>query len=174
MKTETAKNQLLEIAERISDMREIMGFSESEMAEKTEVSLALYKAYESGEVDLPFTFIHKCALAFGIDITDLLEGHSSTLTSYTVTRKGMGQQTAKETGIDIMNMAPKFKNKLAEPYWVRYEYSDELQHQPIHLTKHSGQEFDLVLSGALLVQVGSNKEILHEGDSIYYNSSTPH
>ena len=174
MKTETAKNQLLEIAERISDMREIMGFSESEMAEKTEVSLALYKAYESGEVDLPFTFIHKCALAFGIDITDLLEGHSSTLTSYTVTRKGMGQQTAKETGIDIMNMAPKFKNKLAEPYWVRYEYSDELQHQPIHLTKHSGQEFDLVLSGALLVQVGTNKEILHEGDSIYYNSSTPH
>ena len=174
MKTETAKNQLLEIAERIRDMREIMGFSESEMAEKTEVSLALYKAYESGEVDLPFTFIHKCALAFGIDITDLLEGHSSTLTSYTVTRKGMGQQTAKETGIDIMNMAPKFKNKLAEPYWVRYEYSDELQHQPIHLTKHSGQEFDLVLSGALLVQVGSNKEILHEGDSIYYNSSTPH
>ena len=174
MKTETAKNQLLEIAERIRDMREIMGFSESEMAEKTEVSLALYKAYESGEVDLPFTFIHKCALAFGIDITDLLEGHSSTLTSYTVTRKGMGQQTAKETGIDIMNMAPKFKNKLAEPYWVRYEYSDELQHQPIHLTKHSGQEFDLVLSGALLVQVGSNKEILHGGDSIYYNSSTPH
>ena len=174
MKTETAKNQLLEIAERIRDMREIMGFSESEMAEKTEVSLALYKAYESGEVDLPFTFIHKCALAFGIDITDLLEGHSSTLTSYTVTRKGMGQQTAKETGIDIMNMAPKFKNKLAEPYWVRYEYSDELQHKPIHLTKHSGQEFDLVLSGALLVQVGSNKEILHEGDSIYYNSSTPH
>ena len=94
MKTETAKNQLLEIAERIRDMREIMGFSESEMAEKTEVSLALYKAYESGEVDLPFTFIHKCALAFGIDITDLLAGHSSTLTSYTVTRKGMGQQTA--------------------------------------------------------------------------------
>lgn len=174
MKTETAKGQLLEIAERISDMREIMGYSEAEMAEKTEVSLALYKAYESGEVDLPFTFIHKCALAFGIDITDLLEGHSSTLTSYTVTRKGMGQQTAKEAGIDIMNMAPKFKNKLAEPYWVRYEYSDELQHQPIHLTKHSGQEFDLVLSGALLVQVGSNKEILHEGDSIYYNSSTPH
>ena len=174
MKTETAKGQLQEIAERISDMREVMGYSEAEMAEKTEVSLALYKAYESGEVDLPFTFIHKCALAFGIDITDLLEGRSSTLTSYTLTRKGMGQQTAKEAGIDIMNMAPKFKNKLAEPYWVRYEYSDELQHQPIHLTKHSGQEFDLVLSGALMVQVGSNKEVLHEGDSIYYNSSTPH
>ena len=35
MKTETAKGQLLEIAERIRDMREIMGYSEAEMAEKT-------------------------------------------------------------------------------------------------------------------------------------------
>ena len=32
----------------------------------------------------------------------------------------------------------------------------------------------MVLSGALMVQVGSNKEVLHEGHSIYYNSSTPH
>ena len=57
---------------------------------------------------------------------------------------------------------------------MRYEYSPELQNKPIHLTKHSGQEFDLVLSGSLLVQVGTNKEVLHEGDSIYYNSSIPH
>ena len=32
----------------------------------------------------------------------------------------------------------------------------------------------MVLKGSLKVQVGSNTEILHEGDSIYYNSSTPH
>lgn len=167
-------NQLREVASRIREMRQIMGLREEEMAQKTEVSLPLYRSYESGEVDLPFSFIHKCALIFSIDITDLLEGESTTLSSYTVTRKGKGVQTAKEDGIDIFNLAPKFKNKLAEPYWVRYEYSDELQKRPIQLSTHSGQEFDLVLSGSLLVQVGSNKEILHEGDSIYYNSSTPH
>ncbi|MBR4765166.1 MAG: AMP-binding protein [Clostridia bacterium] len=86
----------------------------------------------------------------------------------------MGHETAKEEGISIKNLAPKFKNKLAEPYWVTYEYSAELQNKPIHTTKHSGQEFDLVISGSLLVQVGSNKEVLHEGDSIFYNSATPH
>ena len=138
------------------------------------MSLEDYKAYENGELDFPFTFIHKCSLAFGIGITDLLEGQSAHLSSYTVTRKGQGQETAKEDGIEIQNLAPLFRKKIAEPYWVRYEYSEELQNKPIHLTKHSGQEFDFVMSGRLKVQIGENVEYLSEGDSIYYNSSTPH
>ena len=172
--TNTALTQLEEIAARIKEMREIMGWSAEEMAEKTDVTPTEYREYEGGQTDLPFTFIHKCALAFGIELTELLEGRSAHLSSYTVTRKGKGQQTAREDGIAIANLAPKFRDKLAEPYWVRYEYSASQQNQPIHLTTHSGQEFDLVLQGKLKVQVGDHTEILSEGDSIYYNSSTPH
>ena len=166
--------KLQEVAQRIREMREIFDFSEATMAEKTEVSVEEYRRYESGELDFPFTFIHKCSLAFGIGITDLLEGRSAHLSSYTVTRRGQGQQTAKEDGIEISNLAPMFRKKIAEPYWVRYEYNADLQSKPIHLTKHSGQEFDMVLEGRLKVQIGDNIEYLGEGDSIYYNSSTPH
>ena len=105
---------------------------------------------------------------------ELLEGRSARLTSYTVTRKGGGQKTAQEDGIDITNLAPKFRNKIAEPYWVRYEYDPAQQNKPIHLATHSGQEFDLIISGKLKVQIGNHVEILSEGDSIYYDSSTPH
>ena len=169
-----ASEKLLEIAVRIRELREIVGLTEAEMAEKTEVSVEEYRRYESGQLDFPFTFIHKCSLAFGVGITDLLEGHSARLLSYTVTRRGEGQETAKENGIEIKNMAPMFLNKIAEPYYVKYEYRDELQHKPIHTTTHSGQEFDYVISGHLKVQIGENVECLYEGDSIYYNSSTPH
>ena len=162
------------IAERIREMREIIGFSVNEMAEKTNLTAETYSLYESGKIDLPFTFIHKCAQAFGIGITDILEGHSAHLSSYTVTRKGQGTRTAKEDGIEISNLAPLFRNKLAEPYWVKYEYSEELQNKEIHTTTHGGQEFDLVLSGTLKVRVGDHTEVLEEGDSIYYKSSTPH
>ena len=166
--------QLTEIATRIKALREIMGFTVKEMAEKTDVSEETYTLYESGNVDIPFSFIHKTALALKVDMTDLLEGRSATLSSYTITRKGQGHNAAKEDGIDIANLAPKFKEKLAEPYWVKYEYSAKQQNKPIQLTTHSGQEFDLVLSGQLKVQVGEHIEVLNEGDSIYYNSSTPH
>ncbi len=170
----TSAKGLNEVALRIREMREIFGLSQSEMALRTEVSYEQYCQYEKGELDFPFSFLHKCSLEFGIGITDLLEGKSARLSSYTVTRKGKGQETAKEDGITIQNLAPKFRNKIAEPYWVRYEYDPDLQNKPIHLATHSGQEFDLVISGKLKVQVGSHTEILEEGDSIYYNSATPH
>ncbi|MBQ6239684.1 MAG: AMP-binding protein [Firmicutes bacterium] len=165
---------LMTMARRIREMREISGISQEEMARKTEVTLEEYQKYEAGELDFPFTFIHKCSLAFGIGMTDLLEGESARLSSYTVTRKGEGVQTAREDGIEINNLAPMFRNKMAEPYYVHYTYEASLQNKPIHLTKHSGQEFDYVMSGKMKVQVGDNVEILEEGDSIFYNSSTPH
>ena len=174
MDTTHVNTQLMEVAFRIREMRGICGFTEMEMARKTDTTPEEYRAYEAGMVDLPFTFIHKCSLAFGIGITDLLEGHSAHLSSYTVTRRGEGQQTAREPGIEISNLAPFFRNKLAEPYYVTYDYDEAQQHMPIHLTTHSGQEFDIVLSGQLKVQVGEHTEILGEGDSILYNSSTPH
>ena len=151
METYRVENQLAEVAFRIRDMRGICGFSEEEMAHRTDTTPDQYRIYEAGQADLPFTFIHKCALAFGIGITDLLEGHSAHLMSYTVTRKGQGQQTAKEPGIEISNLAPFFRNKLAEPYYVTYDYDEAQQHRPIHCTTHSGQEFDIVLSGQLKV-----------------------
>ncbi len=170
----STSSKIYEVAARIRELREIAGYSQEEMAQRTEVSPEMYRLYEEGQTDFPFTFIHKCALEFGVEITDLMEGKSARLTGYTVTRKGMGEVTAKETGLEIRSLAPLFKRKIAEPYFVRYEYVPEQQSRPIHLTRHSGQEFDLILSGSLKVQVGEHIEVLHEGDSIYYDSSKPH
>ena len=171
---ENLNKRIKEVAERIKEMREIAGYSEAEMAEKTDLTLEEYLQFEKGEADFPFTFIHKCAKAFSIEMTDLLEGKSAKLSSYAVTRKGEGKITSKKEGIEINNLAPLFRNKLAEPYLAKYEYKPELQDKPIETTTHSGHEFDLVLSGKLKVRVGDNTEILSEGDSIYYRSSMPH
>ena len=174
MNNTTPSTQLMDIAARIRGMREILGYSTQKMAEQTEVSEEIYRQYETGTVDLPFTFLHKCAKVFGIEITVLLEGRSAKLSGYTVTRKGTGLVTASEDGITIQDMAPMFRKKLATPYWVTYKYSADLQDKPIHTTTHTGQEFDLVIKGAMRIKVGDHEEVLREGDSIFYKSSTPH
>ena len=166
--------QLMDVAMRIRAMREILGYSTAKMAEQTDLPEEQYRLYESGTVDMPFTFMHKCAKVFGVEITVLLEGHSAKLSGYTVTRKGKGLVTASEDGITIQDMAPMFRKKLATPYWVTYQYSQELQDQPIHTTTHAGQEFDLVIRGSMRIKIGDHEEILREGDSIFYKSSTPH
>ena len=174
MSPNTVNNQLMDIALRIRAMREISEYTTAEMAERIGIPEALYLQYERAEIDLPFTFIHKCAQIFDVELTDLLEGNSARLSSYTVTRRDRGLVTAAEDGITIQDMASKFRHKLATPYWVTYEYSERLQHEPIHTTTHAGQEFDLVFKGSMKVRVGEHVEVLHEGDSIFYNSSTPH
>ena len=174
MTNTNSSTQLMDIATRIRGMREILGYSMQKMAEQTEVTEEIYRQYESGMVDLPFTFLHKCAKVFGVEITVLLEGHSAKLSGYTVTRRGKGLVTASEDGITIQDMAPMFRKKLATPYWVTYQYSEELQDKPIHTTTHSGQEFNLVIKGAMRIKIGEHEETLREGDSVFYKSSTPH
>ena len=174
MSKQSSTSQLEKIALRIREMRHIMGYTTAEMAALTEISEPLYSSYETGNIDLPFTFIHKCAKAFGIEVTEILEGRTAKLSGYTVTRRGEGLTTAEEDGITIQALAPNFRQKLATPYWVTYKYSEELQNAPIHTVTHAGQEFDMVIKGSLRFRVGEREEILREGDSIFFKSSTPH
>ena len=169
-----AKQKLMEMAARIREMREIIGYTVEQMAEKTEVSVEDYKAVEAGLVDPTFNFLHQCAIVFGIDINALLKGHSAHLSGYEVTRAGQGPLTAHESHMDIRNQAAMFRDRLGTPYWVTYKYDPTLLDQPIATTTHGGQEFDLVLKGSMKIRVGEHVEELKEGDSIYYRSSTPH
>ena len=127
-------DQVREVAARIRELREISGYSVAEMARMTDVTEETYQAYENARMDLPFTFLHKCALTFKVEMIDLLEGRSAMLSSYTITRKGAGEVTAREQGIDIRNLAPMFRKKISEPYFVRYSYDPALQDKPIHTT----------------------------------------
>ena len=80
-------NKLAEVSQRIVELRDIYGFTDEQMAEKAQVSLEEYHAFLDGREDMPFAFVHKCALAFGVEITDLLEGQSAKLSTYNVTRR---------------------------------------------------------------------------------------
>ena len=166
--------KIMEMAARIRELREISRFTPEEMAAKTDVDAGTYLACERGERDLNFAFLYRCALAFGVDVTDIIEGHSPKLQSYTLTRNGAGQRIDEAHGMEYYNLAASFKNRIAEPLYVHSRYSEDAQHRDIDLTTHAGQECDIVVSGSLMVQVGSHREVLQAGDSIYYDSGTPH
>ena len=166
--------KIQEMAARIRDLRESEGWSAEEMAEATGISLEEYNACENGQSDLNFTFIYKCALKFGVNVTDIIEGYSPTLRSYTMTRAGKGQKISQAHGMTYYNLAYAFQNRIAEPLYVRSYYDEAAQTKDIELTSHDGQEIDIVIEGHLKVQIGEHSEILGPGDTIYYNSDTPH
>lgn len=167
-------SKIKEISERIRSLRELSDFSEEEMAITTGVPLAEYHQLEAGEKDFSFTFIYKCAQCFGVDIADILKGTSPTLSSYSVVRKGQGLPIARRQGFVYHNLAPMFKNKMGEPFWVRIPYSKEDDEREIKTNFHEGHEVSYVLKGSVKAKIGKNIIILHEGDTIYYDSAMPH
>ncbi len=162
------------VAERIRNTRELMEISAETLADVNGISVEEYKKYESGNEDFGFTFLHKTAGVLGIDLSELLTGVSPKLNSYTVERYGEGVNIEKEEFFDYLHIASRFRNRLAEPFIVTAIYSEELENKEIDTTTHEGQEMDFVLEGTLKVKVGSKTEILHAGDTIYYNSAIPH
>ena len=84
--------KIREVSGRIRELREISGFSVEELARRTGLSTEEYLQCESGDRNLSIAFLYHCALIFGVDMSDILEGKSPKLSSYALTRKGEGQR----------------------------------------------------------------------------------
>lgn len=163
-----------EVAGRIRALREDMDLTMQEMADATGRSVAEYAAQESGEHDLSFTFLYKCAERLGVDVIELLTGENPHLTGYSLTRATDGLSIKRRAGFEYLHKAPHFKGKLCEPFLVTAPYLEEEQNEPIHLSRHAGQEFDYILSGKMRFAYEDHIEELEAGDALLYDSGRGH
>jgi len=166
--------KLREVAGRIRELREISGFTVEEMASRTGVSVEEYQACEAGSRNLSIAFLYRCVLIFGVDMGDLLEGRSPKLRSCALTRRGEGQRIEEAHHMIGYNLAAGFRNRIALPLYMEIKYRPGAEHEDIELVTHEGQECDIVIRGHMKIQIGGKTEILHAGDTIYYDSATPH
>ena len=166
--------KIREVAGRIRELREISGFTVEEMASRTNLSVEEYIQCESGNRNLSIAFLYRCTLSFGVDMSDLLEGRSAKLRQYDLTRKGEGQRIEEAHHMVGWNLASDFRNRIALPLYMEMKYREGAEYEDIELVTHEGQECDIVIRGHMKIQIGGHTEILHAGDTIYYDSSTPH
>ena len=174
MEQDNITYKIQETANRIRELREISGITVEEMAQRTGVSVEEYIACESGSRNMSIAFLYRCVLIFGVDMGDLLEGRSPRLRSYALTRKGEGQRIEEAHHMVGYNLAADFRNRIALPLYMEIKYRQGAEQEPIELVTHEGQECDIVIRGSMKIQIGGRTEILHAGDTIYYDSGTPH
>ena len=165
-----ANEQIKQIASRIIYMRETLELSQQDVAEKIDMPLEEYIAYETGEKDLPVSMIYSVAGALGIDATELLTGETPRMDSYAVTRKGQGVGVERYKGYAFESLAANFRHRDKEPMLVTISPKDG---KP-ELVAHGGQEFNYVISGKIAVVIGAKTIVLNEGDSIYFDPRIRH
>jgi transcriptional regulator with XRE-family HTH domain len=163
-----------DVVTRIRTLREDLGISTTQMAQATGRTVEQYEAQETGSEDLSFTFLYKTAQRLGVDVIELLTGESPHLTNYSIVRKNEGLHIRRRAGFEYLHQAPFFKNKFCEPFIVTAPYLEEEQDQPIHLSRHRGQELNYIISGNLRFAYENRIEEIGPGDTLLYDSGRGH
>ena len=163
-------DQVKQIAERLKGLRESLDLSFQEMAEQTKRDPAQIEQFESGEVDIPMSFLFEVAQQFNIDTSALISGEDARMNSYFLTRYGKGISVERTKAYKYQALGSGFKHPKAQPFEVTVEPNDK----DIYLNTHEGEEFNYVLEGTLLLKIKNRELILNPGDSIYFNSTVPH
>jgi mannose-6-phosphate isomerase-like protein (cupin superfamily) len=164
--------EVREITARVRVLREIEELSGETLAKKLGFDLEEYNSWESGKTDFPIGALVEIAAYFKVDLSELITGNTSKLTTFCLTRAAEAPEVSRRPMYGYWNLAYNFHRKKAEPFLV--EANPETENKPLSLNTHPGQEFDYVLEGRLLISVGGHEMELGPGDCIYYDSSEPH
>ena len=149
-------DQIKQIAHRLKGLREVLDLSVADVAAVCGLTPEAYERLESGETDIPVSVLHQIGTRYEIDLSALMFGEEPRMNSYFLTRSGQGAS---------------FMNRKADPFIVTVEPSESKE---IYLNTHPGQEFNYILEGRMILQIGEKQLTLNEGDSLYFDANRPH
>lgn len=165
-------DQIKQIAERLRGLREVLQLTTIDVANDCEFSVDEYRLAESGEWDISVSMLQKIARRYNVSMDTLMFGEEPKMSSYYVTRAGTGVSIERTQAYKYESLATGFMNKKVDPFIVTVEPKEE--NEPMQYNSHEGQEFNLVLTGRMLIKIDNKELLLNQGDSIYFNSKLPH
>ncbi len=164
--------QLKQIGERLRGLRDVLDIPVSEMAETIGIDAEKYEKIEQGELDITISNLMKIAHKYGVSTEELIFAESPHMKSYYVTRKGQGMSIERTKAYKYQSLTGGFAGNKAEVFIVTVEPKPDAH--TIYKNSHPGQEFNMILEGAMELYLGGKTIVLEEGDSIYFDSTKPH
>jgi transcriptional regulator with XRE-family HTH domain len=175
-------NEWVSIGARIRDARSAAGMSVRELARRVKVSPSHVSQVERGNGSFSATVLYAVAAELGLSLDQLFD-------PYGASAADRWQADPEHASKLVLRRADRPSIKLKDgPRWERLtpQAEDgaeflEVVYSPRNaetndsgLVRHQGREYGVVLSGAISVQIGFESMILEAGDSIAFDSMTPH
>jgi transcriptional regulator with XRE-family HTH domain len=165
-------DDIKQIAKRIKELRDISGDSIESLAKEFKITVDEYKKYESGETDIPVSFLYEIANKFKVELTAILTGGEPKLSTFCHVKKGKGVSVERRKQYKYQSLAYNFLHKKGEVFLVTVE-PDKTESQ-LHFNSHIGQEFNYMLEGSMKVIIDGHEVVMEEGDALYFDSSQNH
>ena len=163
---------------KLTTLRESLGLSVEELAERCDCDTAMIERLEAGEFAPSLAPLIKITRALGVRLGTLLD--DDTNVGPVVTRKDEAGSTSRMKGLstmsdagelDFFSLAAGKSARHMEPFIISVSPVGDDEHG---LSTHEGEEFIYVLDGSIEIEYGKDTYVLSASDSIYYDSIVPH
>lgn len=164
-------------------LREQRGWTLAEVSERTGLSVSTLSKVENGKMSLTYDKLYRISKGLDVDIGQLFAGGSAPNGAAGAAPRGFsGRRSVSRLGegsvIDTPNYghvypATELLNKQMVPIFgqPKARTLDEFG----ELLRHDGEEFSVVLEGAVLFHTELYAPVLlQQGDSVYFDSSMGH
>jgi transcriptional regulator with XRE-family HTH domain len=159
------------VGEAVRSLRRGLGVTIDLLAERSQLSVGVVSQLERGIGNPSFATLVQ--LAHGLDVPVGRLFHIDERTSPVVRkaeRRRLGGHDAPTGNATYELLTPDLSGAL-EAHWVTASPGHDTSRNPF---RHNGEEFGVVISGAVDVYVDGTKYHLDEGDSIRFSSTVPH
>jgi len=164
---ENEKDGAESFGDRIRKIREARDWTPAALAEATGQTPEFIARVERDEVAPPVAFLLRLAAALGVDPSTFLSREEKTHL-----RDQRAQAYIKRTqNYSYQNLTPEAAHDHLKAFLITID--PKQAHKPVAY-KHEGEEFIFVMAGELELTLGSKAHHLHPGESIHFNSDTPH
>ena len=167
----------LKIGDKIRELRGKRRYTLQDLATKTGLDRSVLEEIESGEVVPPVASLIKLAQSLRVSMAYFFEEVSGKI-RISVTRAGERVRIERrphhhqgEVDYIYESLETQKPDKHMEPLFVEFQ---PMETEQMVFVNHPGEEFLYLLDGTLEFRTDDRVEILHPGDSLYFESEINH
>lgn len=164
---------LVFLSQRIRDFRKKRGLTLEQLAERSQLTQSVLSKVENSRVTPSLAALGRIAEALGVSLSELVSGIDEKR-GLIIVRKGESAPVSRDRQnrtFTYRSLAPAKHRKLMEPLLVEIPPRGQARKE---LLSHQGEEFILVLKGAIEIDCGGDRTRLASGDCAYLDSTEAH
>jgi transcriptional regulator with XRE-family HTH domain len=163
------------VGEKLRQLRLRRKIGLVELSRHTGLSPALLSKLEHGKLYPTLPTLSRIALVFSVGLEHFFTDEKLKRTFALARKKdrlrfpeapGLADTAFDFESLDFLATDKKFNAYLAD--------FKNIPSDKVRLHQHAGVEFIYVLKGKLTLKIGTDEQILDEGDSLYFDSQLPH
>jgi transcriptional regulator with XRE-family HTH domain len=170
---EAAKKEALDLGGKVKSLRLKRGMTQNQLAEKVNVTASYISQLERNIITPSVDSLLILMEELQVDPGDFLSP-GKIVTQRFIQPKNQRRPIVlpgiRDEAVECKSLVDTNGNRRMQPMMVTVDPNSEI---PGHLFSHKGDEFILLLSGEMELDIENETYVLREGDSIYLDSSVP-